>query len=62
MNLNKCKCGWIPSIVYKTDLIWNYTVGFYVVCENCTRRGDMKLTRDEAIESWNNQEENRNEI
>jgi hypothetical protein len=38
-----------------TDPMWSHTIGFYVVCENCARKGDIKPTRDEAIESWNNQ-------
>lgn len=50
---NKCKCGWIPYVAYKTDLMLGHTIGFYVVCENCYRRGEMQFTRDEAIANWN---------
>jgi hypothetical protein len=55
---SKCKCNWLPSLAYITDPMWGHTIGWYVVCENCTRKGDIKLTRDEAIESWNNKKEN----
>ena len=53
MTPNKCKCGWIPSVVYKTDPMWGHTICFYVACENCYRRGKPKPTREEAIEEWN---------
>lgn len=52
---DKCKCGWIPSVAYETDPMWDHTIGFYVVCEHCTRKGSFKPTRDEAIKSWNDE-------
>lgn len=49
---NKCKCGWLPSIVYNRDVVWGSTTDIYVLCENCGRKGDIKHTLDEAIENW----------
>ena len=53
MTPNKCKCNWYPSIARTADLIWGHTLGYYIYCESCGRKGRLMLTQEEAIIDWN---------
>lgn len=56
MKKNKCKCNWYPYTARITDYMWDHTLGYYVVCENCGRQSMIKPTEEEAIVAWNEEE------
>ena len=58
MTPNKCKCNWYPYINRITDLMWGNTLGYYVLCESCGKRGMIMATPEDAVKEWNNMEEN----
>ena len=57
MRLKKCKCNWFPYVARITDHIWDHALGYYVYCEKCGKRGEMMPTEAEAINAWNEKEE-----
>lgn len=59
MTPNKCKCGCDPYTTNITDYMCGYTLGYYVVCENCGRQSMMAVTEEDAIIVWNTKEENK---
>ena len=59
MTPNKCKCNMYPYISRIIEPMWGYSLGYYVLCENCGKSGPIKLTSEEAVNAWNKEENNK---
>lgn len=58
MMPNKCKCGNDAYVSHIYEYASRKSIGYYVYCENCERKGLVKATMEEAIATWNEEEEN----